>query len=105
MTGYGTRLACYPCAATGVYVGAAEKPGDGVICVECEGKGYLIVNSDGTVFTELQKRDDVETVMISLGTFLGPDVDGDSVTYAEFVSGKLPDGKRLNRYSLQDSAS
>jgi hypothetical protein len=44
-----------------------------------------------TPFTERKRRDDVQTVRLSRGSFIlscGPF--GDAVTYAEFMAGKLP---------------
>ena len=90
---------CRSCRGTGLYRGMAEPEGVAVVCLSCRGTGCQVIKY--TPFVARKARSDVETVRLSKGGFLlscGPT--GQSVTYMEFCSGKLPkpsgtgDGRR-----------
>ena len=83
------KTECGSCRGTGLYRGMAEPKGVAVVCLRCNGTGCAEV--EYTPFTERKRRDDVQTVKLSRGTFIlscGPV--GDSVTYSEFMAGKMP---------------
>jgi hypothetical protein len=80
---------CGECGGTGLYRGCAEPNGVAVVCLRCKGTGCVDVHY--TPFTKRKLRDDVKTVRLSRGSFIlscGPV--GKSVTYAEFMAGKMP---------------
>ena len=80
---------CGSCRGTGVYRGFAEPEGTGVVCLECQGTGAKTMNY--TPFTGRKRRNDVHTVRRSKGGFVlscGPT--GGSVSYQEFLNGKMP---------------
>ena len=81
---------CSACAGTGVYCGFAEPKGTGVVCLKCNGSGMKIVTY--IPFTGRQSRSDVQIVRLSCGNFIGTGVGpvGTSVTYEEFLQGKMP---------------
>lgn len=81
---------CGSCSGFGLYRGIAEPVGVAVICLDCNGTGCRKI--DYTPFTGRKQRADVVSVQRSRGSFIlacGPT--GESVTYAEFLSGKMPD--------------
>jgi len=83
------KTECGSCGGTGLYRGMAEPKGVAVVCLRCGGTGCSEI--EYMPFTERKRRDDVETVRLSRGSFIlscGPV--GSSVTYAEFLAGKMP---------------
>lgn len=84
------RENCESCGATGIYHGFAEHPGEGVICLNCNGKGY--VDYTYTPFTARKTRRGITKVYRSKGSFIGAGVGpaGSSITYEEFLNGKMP---------------
>lgn len=82
------KIECGACRATGLYVGFAEPPGTAVVCLKCDGKGWAEVEG----FSSRKQRDGVTIVRRSRGSFIlscGPT--GGSVTYEQFLAGKMPD--------------
>lgn len=81
---------CRSCGGSGVYRGFAEPPGVAVVCLNCDGSGCSKINY--TPFTGRKPREGIQEVRRSRGTFIGTGVGptGGSVTYREFVNGKLP---------------
>lgn len=81
---------CRSCGATGIYCGFAEPKGTGVVCLDCNGTGKVV--RIYTPFTRRKERKDVRIVRRSSGSFIATGVGptGGSVTYREFLSGKMP---------------
>jgi len=80
---------CDSCGGTGIYHGFAEGQGIGVICLKCKGTGCRLLSYEPFVWRKT--RQDIHTVMLSKGSFIlscGPI--GNSITYEEFLAGKLP---------------
>jgi hypothetical protein len=83
---------CAACGGTGIYHGFAEPRGVGVVCIQCDGTGCYIIEYEP--FTERKRRNDITTVQLSRGsTILSCGPSGNSVSYNDFLNGKLP-GKR-----------
>lgn len=84
------KIECASCAGTGIYHGFAEPKGVGVVCLNCHGSGC--VEFKYAPFTKRQHREGITTVRTSRGSLLvtGVGPTGDSVTYHEFMSGKMP---------------
>lgn len=84
---------CGACGGTGVYCGFAEPKGIGVVCCQCDGSGKQVITY--TPFTTRKRRTGVKTVQVSAGTFIGTRVGlvGSSVTYEEFLAGKMPNAE------------
>jgi hypothetical protein len=84
------KAECGSCSATGVYCGFAEPKGTGVVCLNCDGSGW--VDIEYTPFSVLKRRKGVDTVKRSRGSFIVTGVGpvGDSVSYEEFFNGKKP---------------
>ena len=95
--GHEVKCTCGACDGTGIYKGGAERDDLGVICNCCNGPGYYvlklkknmqlvqdekngivykvtdgIINGRVTLFSKLQKRDDVNYVMYGTGRFFTP---------------------------------
>ena len=81
---------CDSCSGTGVYSGFAEPRGVGVVCLNCNGSGKTTL--EYTEYEGRKRRSGINTVRRSAGSFLGTGVGptGGSVTYAEFLDGKMP---------------
>jgi hypothetical protein len=81
---------CNACAGTGVYCGFAEPKGTGVACLKCGSSGKVLI--EYIPFTGRKRRDDVTTIRLSRGTSVGLGVGptGGSVSYEEFLEGKMP---------------
>lgn len=84
------EMECPSCRGTGVYSGLAEPSGVAVVCIHCEGTGCGKIVY--TPFTGRKRRQGIHTVRLSAGTFLATGVGprGGSVTYEEFLAGKVP---------------
>lgn len=84
------KAECESCSGTGLYRGMCEGPGMAVVCLRCNGTGCQEIRY--RPFTKRKPRRDVKRVHLSRGTFIvGPVGPGeDSVTYEEFLAGKLP---------------
>lgn len=84
------KAECESCDGTGIYRGMAEGPGVGVVCLTCNGTGCEEI--EYTPFTARKKRRDVKTVHRSRGKFIvtGIGPAGMSVSYEEFLAGKMP---------------
>ena len=84
------EVECRSCGGTGVYSGFAEPAGVGVVCLTCDGTGKAKLSY--TPFTGRKHRQGIETVRRSAGTFIatGAGPRGGSVTYREFLAGKMP---------------
>jgi hypothetical protein len=83
---------CDACGGTGVYCGMAEPKGVGVVCHTCGGSAKMTIAY--TPFTGRKRREGVTTVQVSRGmSIIGCGPSGSSVTYEEFLAGKLPRAK------------
>jgi hypothetical protein len=83
------KAECGACGGTGIYHGFAEPKGVGVVCLQCDGTGCAVI--EYTPFTSRKRRNDITTVQRSRGAFImncGPG--GNSVTYSDFLNGKMP---------------
>jgi len=84
------KAVCTACGGTGVYSGMCEAKGTAVVCINCDGTGCEVIKYEP--FVERKKRRGIKTVHQSRGrlipTGVGPK-EG-SVTYKEFLSGKMP---------------
>jgi len=85
---------CGPCKGTGIYKNFAEPDGVGVVCLNCNGSGKTKLTY--RPFTVRKIRDDIKTVRLSAGSFIvtGIGPKGRSVSYKDFLSGKMPGKKR-----------
>lgn len=54
------KIECTNCGATGIYKGMGERDGAGVICSNCEGKGYVIFRFNR--FKQKKNREDISRV-------------------------------------------
>lgn len=81
---------CNACSGTGIYHGFAEPKGVGVVCLQCDGTGCATI--EYTPFTQRKTRNDIAMVQRSRGTFLplGVGPAGNSVSYQDFLNGKMP---------------
>ena len=86
------RSKCRVCGSTGVYQGFAEGKDEAVVCLQCDGTGCHIIRYKP--FIKRKGKRGVKTVRNSRGTFIatGVGATGDSVTYKEFLAGKMPGG-------------
>jgi hypothetical protein len=84
------KVFCQACGGTGVYCGFAEPKGTGVVCLRCEGSGAQTLSYEP--FTGRKRRNDVQYVRLSAGTFLvtGVGPRGTTVSYDEFLQGRMP---------------
>lgn len=75
---------CRDCKGTGLYSGFCEAQGEAVICVRCEGKGW--VEYSYTPFTGRKRRVGVKSIRRSRGSFLATGFGGagEAMSYAEF---------------------
>ena len=81
---------CVECRGTGIYRGFAEPAGIGVVCLHCRGTGAKMLTYKP--FAGRRQRSDVQVVQLSRGLMVAPGVGpgGTSITYAEFLAGKMP---------------
>lgn len=81
---------CGSCGGTGVYRGFAEPKGVGVVCLTCKGSGKVTLTYKP--FTGRKRCDNIQTIRLSAGSFIGTGVGptGGSVSYQDFLSGKMP---------------
>lgn len=84
------KAECAACGASGIYRGFAEKPGTGVVCLDCHGTGAVDVTY--VPFTRRKTLRGVKTVYWSRGSFVGTGVGamGVGISYEQFLKGKLP---------------
>ena len=85
---------CSACGGTGLYHGIAEPRGVAVVCLRCNGTGAVKIIY--TPFTGRRLRTDVQQVQLSRGTLIfgGCGPMGRSISYEEFVAGKMPEVER-----------
>lgn len=88
---------CGSCQATGLYRGFAEPLGVAVVCLACDGSGFVdATNRTKTTssksFSGLRHRQDVNTVCRSRGSFVafGVGPTGGGISYQEFLDGIRP---------------
>lgn len=88
------KAECEICGGTGLYRGMCEGLGVAVVCLNCDGTGCQEIRYRPFVKRKLRK--DVKHVHLSRGTFVAGPVGPaqDSVTYKEFLEGKLPSAKK-----------
>jgi len=81
---------CGECEGTGVYHGFAEPEGVGVVCLACKGSGKRTLKYKS--FIGRRVRHDIKTVQRSRGWLIGTGIGpvGGSITYQEFLKGKMP---------------
>lgn len=83
------NVECGTCNGTGVYKDTKLKEGEGIVCLDCEGKGSRTVAY--VPFTQRKQRTDIGVVFRSrrpdgkYGVYPNP------VTYAEFLAGMMPE--------------
>lgn len=82
------EIQCKSCRGTGLYRGFGEKQGFAVVCWSCGGSGKDVI--DAEPFTGLKPRIDVQRVGRYIGKYQSVEQNGGSVSYEEFLSGKLP---------------
>ncbi len=84
------KVECSTCGGTGIYHGFAEPEGVGVVCLTCVGTGEAELKY--TPFTGRKECMNIHTIRQSRGTHIATGVGptGASVTYKEFLAGKLP---------------
>ena len=76
---------CGSCGGTGLYRGFAEREGEPVVCLSCQGTGAQDIRY--TPFTGRINKRGVKCVRISRGAFIATGVggkDGSEMTYEEF---------------------
>ena len=90
---------CKACGATGLYRGFAEPKGVAVVCLTCKGSGKETLDvpeGSNVVYKPFTKRKKdtghIHTVRRSAGSFIGTGVGptGGSVTYQQFIDGRMP---------------
>ena len=84
------KAVCDACDGTGVYCGFAEPEGVGVVCLNCDGTGCLLVTVE--LFKERKRKKGVKTVRLSRGTFIATGVGptGNEISYKDFLKGRMP---------------
>ena len=75
---------CGDCSGTGLYSGFCEAPDEAVVCVPCQGRGW--VEHRYKEFTGRKKRRGVKRIRLSQGCFIPAGVGGKGkhMTYEEF---------------------
>lgn len=75
---------CPDCHGTGLYSGMCEAKGDAVVCITCEGKGWIWHYY--TPFTGRRKKTGIKKIRYSNGYMMAAGVGGfgEAMTYAEF---------------------
>ena len=75
---------CSSCSGTGLYRGMCEGPGKAVVCINCEGKGWVI--HQYRPFTGRHRKNGITQINYSRGSFIGTGVGavGTTMTYKEF---------------------
>jgi hypothetical protein len=81
---------CQSCDSTGIFRGFSEPAGVGVVCLDCEGNGFRTITIKR--FLKRKLRTDVNIVRRSRGRMIafGTGPTGGSITYEEFLEGKMP---------------
>lgn len=75
---------CAACGGTGLYCGFCERKGTAVVCLCCEGKGW--VTYEYKEFAGRKKRRGIKTINVSRGGFIatGVGATGEPMTYKQF---------------------
>lgn len=83
------KAICSSCRGTGLYEGMCEAKGHPVVCLDCNGTGCEIIRY--TPFVKRRIIRGVKSVSLSQGRFIltGVGKKGETVTYKEFLNGKL----------------
>ena len=79
------QIQCPACAGSGLYQGFAERKGEAVVCISCEGSGATTISY--TPYAGRKQEHNVNVVRVSRGSFIGTGVggvDGTEMTYEEF---------------------
>jgi len=76
------KVNCHSCNGTGIYCGFMERPGEGVVCVTCSGRGYEVLK--GTQFVERKRRGGVTKVRVGSGMILDDTSKINWMSYEEF---------------------
>lgn len=81
---------CDACSGTGLYRGFCEGDGQAVVCVRCEGRGW--VNYTYKLFAGRKKRRGVREIRYSRGSSIatGFGGQGEPMSYAQFEQ-RIPD--------------
>lgn len=77
---------CKSCGGTGLYRGFAEREGEPVVCMTCNGTGADRISY--TPFTGRKRKNGVKCVRMSRETFIATGVggkEGSEMTYSEFL--------------------
>ena len=94
------QIECRACAATGLYIGFAEREGAAVACRSCRGTGAEEIAF--TPFTERRRRANVTRVYpTNLGIVIAPRLGG-GISYREWetdASGLAAPGTELREYT------
>lgn len=83
MSKIGIKIECRSCSATGIYCGFMEGPGEGVICKDCWGRGYEML--EGTQFTARRRKKNVTKVRAGSGLILDKPDKSLWISYEEFL--------------------
>lgn len=80
---------CDSCSGSGLYSGMCEGPGEAVVCLSCEGKGWYWYEYRS--FNGRKRKRGIKEIHFSRGSFIGTGVGaiGDRMTYAQFEK-KIP---------------
>lgn len=75
---------CQDCNGTGLYSGMCEPKGTAVVCLSCDGRGWL--QHQYNEFIGRKKKCGIKTINYSRGAYIvtGMGAVGKSMTYAEF---------------------
>lgn len=75
------REECPSCKGTGLYRGLCESPGQAVVCLYCEGQGWITHSYNE--FIGRKKRRNIKSIFLDGGTF-GGNKPKTSMSYKEF---------------------
>ena len=74
---------CKACRASGIFAGAYEQDGAGLVCDECNGTGKVMV--EYTPFEGRKKRDDVKKVFLNTKHMISGNMTG-GASYEDWLS-------------------